>query len=386
MKSKFPEYYFDFKTMWQQAIFVFDANVLLNVYRLTPSASTDLLTILDGLQDRIWIPYQFAKEYHNGLHFVEKDIKSRYSQAKNKLRDIKKKALDSLKELSDPTEFNISEGQVEAVGRAIDAVSDELSGFENDHNRRLQDENIREKIAELFDGRVGKATALTDKKEIYKVGAKRYENCIPPGYKDKGKKSNPYGDLVAWFEILENAKALDKSIIMISDDSSSDDWFQISGSEVRGPRRELVDEMRTKADVDFYLYQTWELLKLAKQYLPGLGDLVQDKTIEEVRRAAFLGSVEVAIGQESWMRNRLYRSTEPVKVNEHYELEIRHFLTEEEEDAYWEEYEKHALEEDDARIEEMLYGNRVPHRPDLESANLPPWAKNRPLTADDIPF
>lgn len=51
------------KQLWNGCVFVFDTNVLLNLYRYTANTRDTLLTALDDLKDRVWIPYQVAYEY-----------------------------------------------------------------------------------------------------------------------------------------------------------------------------------------------------------------------------------------------------------------------------------------------------------------------------------
>ena len=285
MKEQFPEYYYDFKDMWNRATFVFDANVLLNVYRFSPSASDALLAILERLKDRIWIPYQFAEEYHKNLHHVDNDISAKYSKTKNEIDKIGNEAVESLRGLSNPTSFNISQDQFEAVQKAFQGISEQLSGLEKVHARRVTDINIRGKISELFGSRVGRKIPHSERKKIFSEGNQRYDDRIPPGFKDKDRnKSNPYGDLIGWKQIVEYARSHEEPIIMITDDSSSDDWFHKVGDEAQGPRRELVDEIREQAKVDFYLYQTWELLQLANAYLEDLEGPVTDETIAEAKR------------------------------------------------------------------------------------------------------
>src|SRR4030043_33013 len=69
MKKIFKEFYplndKELKDLWEKCIFIFDANVLLNLYRYSQRTSKQLRKILnnDKIKNRIWIPYQFAKEY-----------------------------------------------------------------------------------------------------------------------------------------------------------------------------------------------------------------------------------------------------------------------------------------------------------------------------------
>ena len=67
MKNLFPGHYKpseeEFQKLWAECIFVFDTNILLNVYRYSEKTRERLFEILGLLQDRIWLPYQVAYEY-----------------------------------------------------------------------------------------------------------------------------------------------------------------------------------------------------------------------------------------------------------------------------------------------------------------------------------
>jgi len=67
MLSLFSEYYRptdkEFSHLWQDATVVFDTNVLLHLYRYTPRTRIDLLSAMDALQQRIWMPYQVGLEF-----------------------------------------------------------------------------------------------------------------------------------------------------------------------------------------------------------------------------------------------------------------------------------------------------------------------------------
>lgn len=69
MKKLFPGYYrpseTDFASLWDNCIFVFDANVLLNLYRYSTETSAELIDIMDKISDRLWLPFQVASEYQS---------------------------------------------------------------------------------------------------------------------------------------------------------------------------------------------------------------------------------------------------------------------------------------------------------------------------------
>lgn len=81
MKSFFPGYYgLDEKEkeeLWTNAIVVIDTNVLLDFYRVSKDTSNELISALEAVRDKLWLPYQIAKEYHNNLSGV---ISEQYSR------------------------------------------------------------------------------------------------------------------------------------------------------------------------------------------------------------------------------------------------------------------------------------------------------------------
>ncbi len=83
MKEEFLGYYWSDKDyedeVWKDPILVVDTNVLLDIYRVSPDTSADLIKVLKAYaeKDHLWIPYQVAQEYHEELYHVV------YSQMKN---------------------------------------------------------------------------------------------------------------------------------------------------------------------------------------------------------------------------------------------------------------------------------------------------------------
>ena len=71
MRELFPGFYKrtdkELSECWQEGIFVFDTNMLLNVYRYASETRDRYFEILDILKKRnqLWIPYQAAYEYQD---------------------------------------------------------------------------------------------------------------------------------------------------------------------------------------------------------------------------------------------------------------------------------------------------------------------------------
>ena len=60
--------------------------------------------------------------------------------------------------------------------------------------------------------------------EVNKLWEFRYQNKIPPGFKDNSKDSNKQGDLILWFELIEYCKKNDKSISILITNDNKLDW------------------------------------------------------------------------------------------------------------------------------------------------------------------
>ena len=67
MRDLFPSYYRptdeEFKELWEKCFFIFDTNVLLNLYLYDKKTLNDFLKVLKVVNERLWIPHQVALEF-----------------------------------------------------------------------------------------------------------------------------------------------------------------------------------------------------------------------------------------------------------------------------------------------------------------------------------
>jgi PIN like domain len=121
----------------------------------------------------------------------------------------------------------------------------------SEHPDLMTSDHIRETITELFNGKVGKKFDEKKLANIYQEGAKRYEQKVPPGYKDAEKGgTRQFGDLVVWMEILEHAKDKKHPVIFITSDTKEDWWWK-HGQFTVGPRSEPIQEIAAFSNVKF---------------------------------------------------------------------------------------------------------------------------------------
>ena len=71
MKQTFKEFYNpDYQNLWETCTFVFDTNVLLDLYRYKGSTKDTFFKVLEKIGDNKWLPYQVGYEYHKNRQNV----------------------------------------------------------------------------------------------------------------------------------------------------------------------------------------------------------------------------------------------------------------------------------------------------------------------------
>ena len=255
---------------WYTAIIVLDANVLLSLYRFAPDKSGELLEILEELSSKIWIPRQCYDEYRKHLPEIRGEIGEEYRTARGEFQRFRDKTKNRLFQLNSRNGLMIAQF-IPGIDEFFQEIISSLLTHSKEHMSSLFKDDIDDRIARLIDGKIGDPFPQSRLDNIYIEGRFRYDNRIPPGFKDDNRKSEPdcYGDLVAWKQIIEFADEdkMKRPVIMVTDDSSGKDWFYKSNGEPRGPRHELVQELHDQAGVDFYLYTSEQFLWHARLYL-----------------------------------------------------------------------------------------------------------------------
>ncbi|KNZ41389.1 PIN domain-containing protein [Acetobacterium bakii] len=236
------------KMLWENSIFVFDTNVLLNLYRYSTKTREGLLEAISLFQDRIWMPHHVATEFMSKRCKVIYDTVITYDSLKTEAESFVKKCIESIRIKEDNPE--------------IMELEDYLQTWVKNHReknllvQKPSEDNILPKLLSLYENRVGSPFDIKAKQIIYDQGKVRYEDKIPPGYKDAikgGKNDNIYGDLIIWKEILNYSQENKKNIIFITQDKKEDWWNQCNGKTI-GPRIELRKEFIDETEQEFGMY------------------------------------------------------------------------------------------------------------------------------------
>lgn len=305
MKGLFPQYYElprrDFDGIWREALFVFDANVLLNLYRYRAATKDELLSVLTKLADRVWIPFQVALEFQRNRLGVIAEQNRRFSEVEKTIREAQLGLTNALEALQLQKRHSLINPQklTEGFTKLVDEFIQELNTLKKAQQGLTEIDQLKQQIESIFDGRVGappENQAWLD--GLYKEAEERFKKRLPPGYEDASKSKGEgdihcdgglvyqkkYGDYIVWRQLLDHAKAnKKKSVIYVTDDNKADWWLIISenGPKTVGPRTELIDDARLYAGVDsFLMYKPEGFLSYAKDFLKAT---ISDETLQEVR-------------------------------------------------------------------------------------------------------
>lgn len=275
MKNLFPGHYKpsqeDFKKLWNKCIFVFDTNILLNVYRYSEKTRERLFEILDLLKERIWLPYQVAYEYQEERLKVISHQLEPYEEIEKVLNENLKKlnsAIEPYRKRHSFTSLVKDKNLIDTIKRANKRIIKSLEEKKAQYPNLIENDVYRDRIDNLFEDKIGTQYDVKKLEEVHKQCESRFEKNIPPGYKDKKKsvEQKQYGDAILWLQIIEYAKNEKKPIIFVTDDTK-EDWWKIHQGQTISPRTELIEEIKAEAKVDFWMYTGDRFLMYAEEHL-----------------------------------------------------------------------------------------------------------------------
>jgi hypothetical protein len=254
MRDLFPTHYKqkeqDFDALLRDCVFVFDTSALLNIYTYQPVTQNDVLDVLDAVKDRLWIPYQVADEYHAKLHEIISRPFGPYDNTIQALSNF----IEQLAQLGNGMPSADIAALVAILEEPIEQVRKAVESARQRHRETLKPDERKDKIADLFAERVGPRYSAERLAAVCQLGGLRYENEMPPGFRDKNKRGmEQFGDLVVWFQILDYAREQKRPIVLVTDDEKQD-WWEKDGKKKLGPHSMLKQEMMREAGVEFYAY------------------------------------------------------------------------------------------------------------------------------------
>lgn len=356
MREQFSCFYNDesnsyLKPIWEseKTLFIFDTNVLIDLYSFQPESREDFFKVLDKLRDKIWLPYHVGLEYQRRRLEIIKFRREHFTKINKELDDLQnalnfeqkkfttlttqlitKKSYPKLYEKINMVSVNFSK-EVEnlkiKLKQELDKLKEEIKDYDKDRIFLTTEDHIRHKIDEYFSiEKLGTCLFETqdDIDTLNIQGQERFDNKIPPGYEDESEKGEStfsfngltykrkFGDLIIFNEMI-NIALLKKieNIIFISGDKKSD-WRiieKLEGDKILGARTELKMEMKLKANVDnFYIFQVEEFLNKTKEIL----DVeISDDSLTDIKKSSKETKLTINLSKEN--KGKLSNNIEKIK-------------------------------------------------------------------------
>lgn len=263
------------KDLWDQATFVFDTNVYLNLYRYTEKTRSLLLGALNELRERLWMPNHVAHEFMKNRNIVIWETNHRYSDLHSGAEKFIESCRTSLN--LDPSDGDLNELK-KLLNDWIETAKEKNILVTNSHEDKILDQ-----LLSLYDGKVGPQFSEDELKTLEQDGKTRYAAEIPPGYKDSGKQkgdnqNNTYGDYMVWKQILNYAASSKKDIILVTNDQK-EDWWETLHNQTIGPRIELRKEFFENTSQRFHMYT---MKNFITHFENGVDGKVDRETIDEI--------------------------------------------------------------------------------------------------------
>ncbi|MEU5260521.1 PIN-like domain-containing protein [Amycolatopsis sp. NPDC021455] len=276
----------DYREVLRNGLVVVDANVILNLYRYESGTREDLFGVLEKFGERLWVPHQVALEFWNNREAALGDLKKVTGETVEALGELGRQAPKLVQawasriSLPDDKEKLITDSIADGFRSAVESIEEygRIAG-ENGHWDTNEDQ-VLAKLRPLLAGKVGRKFAPDEVDAARREAMRRIENREPPGFKDKDKP-DPCGDYFVWRQTLEEAKRRKVDVLFVTDDSRRDDWYRRPGGQTRGPRLELIDEMRAFCGVRLFMMRTESLLFHAGRVLDVT---VRESSVEDVVR------------------------------------------------------------------------------------------------------
>lgn len=269
-------------------IFIFDANILLTLYRCEEETRNRFFEIWETIKGQCWFPHQVCLEYQRNRLKVVKD-------SRDALGKIPKKISGSIAELKTIifdgehnqtiSRYSNLKGELNALFEQIEIAANNFSENHIDARKKnidfLTDHDvIRDRIDELTDGRMGPAPANQEViNKLNTSGKTRYKYKTGPGYDDSTAKDKSfysfdginydaeYGDYYVWSQILEYVNEKPNcNVVYVTNDAKSDFYYKIEG-KIRGPNESLRTEIKKHGVAEFLLQNIDTFLHHANEHL-----------------------------------------------------------------------------------------------------------------------
>jgi hypothetical protein len=267
--------------LWEEAIFVFDTNFLLDLYRVSRPVTEKYFEVLEHLQGKIWLPNQVADEFSDRRESAISDEKASFKKALACLEGWSREAkqLNKLRGIFDDAKGRVLKEKITPLLGDQNAYTEAVEEVEKIFREHIEmvskshaipdpdNDDILDRLLEILGDQVGSGYDEQCLKEVQQEGENRYKKRIPPGFADEKLKEgdNKYGDFVVWKQILDFARDKACAIIFVTSEKK-DDWWAKKG-KTNAPHPLLRREFQEVVKQGFWMYHTTDFIQVAQKRL-----------------------------------------------------------------------------------------------------------------------
>ncbi|MBF6356334.1 DUF4935 domain-containing protein [Nocardia higoensis] len=317
----------DSSAYFREALIVFDANALLDLYRVSDSTRDEILNNLEKIHTDLWIPHQVALEFNRNRREAVYGRKAVYSQHRSALKKAESDAIATLdRALSSFTKLreknrSAREWSPAEAGIGLDALTakikgilapalSELDALEGEIGigpKDLDSDPVHLRLAALFTGRIGLPYSPEKLRTHVEYAMNfRYPNNIPPGFADVSDKDTDLrrsGDYLVWRQLLDYAatRPVEKGdrIMFVTSDVKEDWWVLDSSKKPVEPHPELLQEIYEETGHSIRIVTLTQFLEGIREHL---NSAISDEAISEIQEQE-VDSDEIVLNAHSTMHD-----------------------------------------------------------------------------------
>lgn len=289
---------------------VFDTNVLLAAYQWRNATKEQIEKIINKFYNENKLKYsmQVIKEFSKNRVFL---IRERINDVANEMDMLTNVTpLEKLIPILNGKEIYMKTQEIQKdYIRYINLYRDQLKIIKDELKKLVSDDSFFNLIYNTAQGNIIKNYTNDELEELKIEGRRRFENKIPPGFKDKNKTNgNEYGDYILWKELM----SLKSNVIFVSNDEKADWCLKSDDGEILTTNLELLKEFFEETGGKNFIHIP--IIKLAQllnqninqDVLADLSESALEDTI--IVPAREMGFNTVFLGQNQWYDIRISQS------------------------------------------------------------------------------
>lgn len=263
----------------RSTLYVIDANVLLNLFKFTRSATAEILSAMKQMSSVLFVPHQVMNEFWSNVATVRRgdhhrEAAGKMSSAHDEMERVigtwlERTGLVSERDQVVQRSRNARDDLSRAVSRVIE-IFEEVEADASDGQR-----TILPSLEKTLHGRVGDAPTPEQRRQWIAEFSTRVAARIPPGFRDAESKNgeSAAGDYLIWRQILDRASAVSKErqrpvdVTFITNDLK-DDWVREPRSSTAPlAHRHLIREFAEQTGNGVFRIGTFRaLLEVANEH------------------------------------------------------------------------------------------------------------------------